>query len=175
VLKAFAAFAPLVALVLIGVLLLEPPSLTPGDRVPTLRLLTSRLRDRASTETTPSARLRPYLGRWRIDVEASPEFEEDVEPYLITLTIDGAQLTLEQAFRGVGGRATARFALDGNRAGVTFEDNTLVLTQTAAGEAGTGARVVVRLTTTQGGLELERTTSDGLTAQETSLVFLPLP
>ena len=172
-LKAFAAFAPLVALVFIGVLLLEPPSLTPGDRVPTLRLLTSRVRDRASTE--PSARLRPYLGRWRIDVEASPEFEEDVEPYLITLTIDGAQLTLEQAFRGVGGRATARFALDGNRAGVTFEDNTLVLTQTAAGEAGTGARVVVRLTTTQRGLELERTTSDGLTVQETSLVFLPLP
>ena len=39
-LKWFAAIAPPVALLMVGVLLLEPPALTPRDRVPTLRLLT---------------------------------------------------------------------------------------------------------------------------------------
>ena len=38
-LKLFAAMAPPIALLLVGVLLLEPPALTPGERVPTLRLL----------------------------------------------------------------------------------------------------------------------------------------
>ena len=40
-LRLFAAMAPPVALLMVGVLLLEPPALTPRDRVPTLRLLTS--------------------------------------------------------------------------------------------------------------------------------------
>ena len=38
-LKWFATIAPPVALLMVGVLLLEPPALTPRDRVPTLRLL----------------------------------------------------------------------------------------------------------------------------------------
>ena len=39
-LKWFAGIAPPVALLMVGVLLLEPPALTPRERVPTLRLLT---------------------------------------------------------------------------------------------------------------------------------------
>lgn len=39
-LKWFAAIAPPIALLMVGVLLLEPPALTPRERVPTLRLLT---------------------------------------------------------------------------------------------------------------------------------------
>jgi hypothetical protein len=38
-LKWFAAIAPPIALLMVGVLLLEPPALTPRERVPTLRLL----------------------------------------------------------------------------------------------------------------------------------------
>ena len=40
-LKLFAGLAPPIALLMVGVLLLEPPALTPGQRVPTLRLLTT--------------------------------------------------------------------------------------------------------------------------------------
>jgi len=40
-LKLFAGLAPPIALLMVGVLLLEPPALTPGQRLPTLRLLTS--------------------------------------------------------------------------------------------------------------------------------------
>ena len=38
-LKWFATIAPPVALLMVGVLLLEPPALIPRERVPTLRLL----------------------------------------------------------------------------------------------------------------------------------------
>lgn len=69
-LKLFAGLAPPIALLMVGVLLLEPPALTPATRVPTLRLLTStgpevpRLRDivlepEAAVEPEPTAELEP--------------------------------------------------------------------------------------------------------------------
>jgi|TARA_B100000749_G_C18008544_1_gene294266 hypothetical protein len=39
-LRWFAFIAPPIALLMVGVLLLEPPALTPRERVPTLRLFT---------------------------------------------------------------------------------------------------------------------------------------
>ena len=48
-LRLFAAIAPPIALLLVGVLLLEPPALAPRERIPTLRLLTT-----PAQPTTPS-------------------------------------------------------------------------------------------------------------------------
>ena len=56
-LRALLAVAPPVALVLVGVLLVEPPYLTPADRVPTLRLLTGG----GESIGTPAAQLRAAL------------------------------------------------------------------------------------------------------------------
>ena len=58
-LRAILTVAPPVALLLVGVLLVEPPYLTPADRIPTLRLLTGE------TESigTPEEQLREVLLR----------------------------------------------------------------------------------------------------------------
>ena len=56
-LRALLAVAPPIALVLVGVLLVEPPYLTPADRVPTLRLLIGGGESRG----TPAAQLRAAL------------------------------------------------------------------------------------------------------------------
>ena len=59
-LRALLTVAPPVALLLVGVLLVEPPYLTPADRIPTLRLLTG------GTERvgTPEEQLRAVLLRF---------------------------------------------------------------------------------------------------------------
>ena len=67
-LKWFAAIAPPIALLMVGVLLLEPPALTPRERVPTLRLLTS-------TVTGPV----PETTR-DVDIVLAPDPVPDPEP-----------------------------------------------------------------------------------------------
>ena len=63
-LKWFAAIAPPIALLMVGVLLLEPPALTPRERVPTLRLLTGP----------------PSQMRRNVDIVLAPDFSPDPAP-----------------------------------------------------------------------------------------------
>ena len=58
-LRTLLAAAPPIALVLVGVLLVEPPYLTPADRIPTLHIFSTGDRD----ITTPEAHLRVVLSR----------------------------------------------------------------------------------------------------------------
>lgn len=61
-LRRLLTFAPPVALVLVGVLLLEPPHLTPADRIPTLRLLTEEGQRQARQDGQLRATLARLLG-----------------------------------------------------------------------------------------------------------------
>ena len=83
-LKLFSTIAPAVALVLVAVLLLEPPALTPGERVPTLRLLSGAVSRRAPNAADPD-RWQGFLGEWQVDRNAvgSSPFDESVHPYRI--------------------------------------------------------------------------------------------
>ena len=56
-LRRLLTFAPPVALLLVGVLLVEPPYVTPADRVPTLRLLTGEGQRQASQDSQLRATL----------------------------------------------------------------------------------------------------------------------
>ncbi len=67
-LRALAAAAPPIALILVGILLIEPPVLTPGDRLPTLRVL-SGLGDEASVPV-PSSVTAPDQSTARSTAEA---------------------------------------------------------------------------------------------------------
>ena len=58
-LRTLLAAAPPIAIVLVGVLLVEPPHLTPADRIPTLHIFSTGDRD----ITTPEAHLRVVLSR----------------------------------------------------------------------------------------------------------------
>ena len=57
-LRTLSTLAPPIALVLVGVLLVEPPILTPGDRLPTLRVLAGD-----EHAMTPEKRFRVVLSR----------------------------------------------------------------------------------------------------------------
>ena len=61
-LRRLLTFAPPVALLLVGVLLVEPPYVTPADRVPTLRLLTGEGQRQASQDSQLRATLSRLLG-----------------------------------------------------------------------------------------------------------------
>jgi hypothetical protein len=54
-LRWFAFIAPPIALLMVGVLLLEPPALTPRERVPTLRLFTGSALEVAHAHDIPLA------------------------------------------------------------------------------------------------------------------------
>ena len=89
-LKLFAGLAPPIALLMVGVLLLEPPALTPGQRVPTLRLLTSAgpnvppprdivLEPEDTPEPEPTAEPEPESEPDAVDVEEPPEAEQPTD------------------------------------------------------------------------------------------------
>ena len=81
-LKLFAGLAPPIALLMVGVLLLEPPALTPGQRVPTLRLLTS------AGPKVPPPRDIVLEPEANLDPEPTAEPEPEPEPDAADIIID---------------------------------------------------------------------------------------
>ena len=79
-LKWIAAIAPPIALLLVGVLLLEPPALIPRERVPTLRLLTGPAAERSRERDIvlapePAPEAPPEPDETEVDNELSAEQE----------------------------------------------------------------------------------------------------
>ena len=86
----FAAMAPPIALVLVGVLLVEPPAITPPDRLPTLRVLAQEFFE----VEVPGTTLRLPAGTWRRSAprqsfaesfEATTRRPDEVCPQLLTI------------------------------------------------------------------------------------------
>ena len=82
--------APPIALVLVGVLLVEPPAITPPDRLPTLRVLAQEFFE----VEVPGTTLRLPAGRWRRSApresfaesfEATTRRPGEVYPQLLTI------------------------------------------------------------------------------------------
>ena len=151
--------APIVV-VLIGVLLLEPPALTPADRVPTLRLLSGRAPAvRPPDVALPAAA--SFLGRWRL----APS----------TGGADGARLEVTIARRGASVQVDVDAGPDGRtRSAGAIDGGFLLTTATRRRADGTSERVVTRYRRTGPAMIMEQSVSHADGTRTTRRTLVPL-
>ncbi len=157
-LRLFSTFAAPVALVLVGILLLEPPALTPGDRVPTLRLLTGSAPGRGEHAASSDA-VAPYLGRWRVDLDAIERISPRVEPLMVTITTRGSSVWITITNDSIG---TVRSAGQ-------LRENALVTSSERRRASGGTEQSVTRYRALGDAMTMERTVSGPTGAVTTTL------
>lgn len=154
--------APIVV-VLIGVLLLEPPALTPADRVPTLRLLSGRAPAvRPPDVALPAAA--SFLGRWRLAPGTGGADGPDGARLEVTIARRGASVQVD-VDAGPGGRTRSAGAID---------DGFLLTTATRRRADGTRERVVTRYRRTGPAMIMEQSVSHTDGTRTTRRTLVPL-
>ncbi len=162
-LRLLSTFTAPVALVLIGLLLLEPPALTPGDRIPTLRIFTGGGAPNTSGQVTPVSDLAPYLGRWRLDLDAIAQTDSDIEPYVVTIERRSLKVWVHVT--------SADAEVGSTKSEATLGENTLVTIVTRRRAGGIPERVLTRYRVMGNTMEMEQTVSS---LSETVTTSLPL-
>jgi hypothetical protein len=169
-LKLFSTIAPAIALVLIAVLLLEPPSLSPGDRVPTLRLLSGGPVE--ADPATPVTPLAKFLGTWQVS-PAVTAGDRGTHPDRVVISIDGSGQDLRVVYEQIGTRQQERlrFSMSTDRLSLDRTGNVHVATTVRTRRDGVAEHIVDRYAISQGSMEWRRTITRDGQSFETGAVF----